>query len=248
MGLNMPKPQLPVRALERGLDILDCFRGSEDKLALTVIASMVGLPPSTALRILATLERKNYLVRHEQTRLYSLGPSFLRFSGSGGVVEMLPIVALAYMRELNSIYDESVSIYVPLGEKRVCIQRVESSHPLRQVVNIGDALSLTVGAGGKVLTAWLEVSPDYDVSRLVPSLPSQLLAEVREAGYAVSFGEREAGTYAVAAPIFDHKNSLLAALSIAGPTARFDAKKLPGMAKQIMEKARHISLLLGGKD
>jgi DNA-binding IclR family transcriptional regulator len=248
MALDVSMPALSVRALERGLDILDCFRNAEDKLALTGVASMVGLPPSTALRILFTLEKKSYLVRDEETRLYSLGPGALRLHRLASVDKTLPVVALVAMRELNAMYDESISVYVPMGDKRVCVQRVEStSYSLRQVVNIGDALSLTIGAGGKVLTAWLEILPNYDVSQLVPSLPKQLLAQVREVGYAVSFGEREAGTYAVAAPIFNHDGHLLAALSLAGPIARFDSQKLPGMATHVMEKARDISALMGWK-
>ncbi|MDR1709721.1 MAG: IclR family transcriptional regulator [Candidatus Accumulibacter sp.] len=247
MALNSPSSQPSVRALERGLDILECFRGAEDRLPLTAIASAVKLPPSTALRILATLEKRGYLVRGADSRLYSLGPNALRFGGQGGAMEILPVVALSAMRELNAMYDESISIYVAMGNKRVCIQRVESTRPLRQVINIGDALSLTVGAGGKVLAAWLDVSPNHDVSRLVPALPPQLLAEVREAGYAVSFGEREVGTYAIAAPIFGHRGHILGALSLSGPIARFDAQKLPDMAAKIMEKARHLSSLMGNQ-
>jgi DNA-binding IclR family transcriptional regulator len=247
MVIDMPSSQPSVRALERGLDILGCFHGTGDSLTLTAVAAAVGLAPSTTLRILATLEKKKYLVRNEETKLYCLGPGVLRFSGGGHTIETLAILGLASMRELNALYDESISIYVPSGEKRVCIQRVESAHPLRQVVNIGDALSLTVGAGGKVLTAWLDVSPNYDVSRLMMPISPQLLAQVRETGYAVSFGEREEGTYALAAPIFDHKGNILAALSLSGPTARFDTRNLPAMADHVMGKARHISMLMGWK-
>jgi DNA-binding IclR family transcriptional regulator len=248
MATDAPGSQPLVRALERGLDILGCFHSADEALPLTAVAAAVDLSPSTALRILATLEKKHYLVRNGETKLYSLGPDALRFSGGGHTLETLAILGLAPMRELNAMFDESISIYVPSGDKRVCIQRLESSRPLRQVINIGDALSLTVGAGGKVLTAWLAVSPNYDVTRLVPPLSPLLLAQVREAGYAVSFGEREEGVYAVAAPIFNIKGHILAALSLSGPTARFDAEKLPVMAERLMEKARHISVSMGWKE
>jgi DNA-binding IclR family transcriptional regulator len=244
--MDAPASQPQVRALERGLDILDCFHSADEVLTLTAVASAVDLSPSTALRILSTLEKKNYLVRNEETKRYRLGPAALRFGG-GRAVESLAVLGLSSMRELNALFGESVSLYVPSADKRVCIQRVEGQYALRHVVRIGDALSLTVGAGGKVLTAWLALSPNHDVTRLMPPLSPALLAQVREAGYAVSFGEREEGTYAVAAPVFDGSGHILAALTLAGPTSRFNPDKLSLMSAQIMEKAGHISALMGWK-
>ena len=239
--------QPSVRALERGLDILDCFCRSDAPLPLTAIAGAVGLSPSTTLRILATLEKKNYLVRNESTKQYSLGPNALRLSSASCPTESLATLSLRPLQELSLLFGESTSIYVPSGDKRVCVQRVESKHPLRQVVNIGDTLSLTVGAGGKVLTAWLESSPNYDVNRLIPPLSSSVLAQIREAGYAASFNERAEGVYAVAAPVFDASGAILAALSFSGPTARFEAAKLPDIVAAVMDKARQISSLMGWK-
>lgn len=239
--------QPAVRALERGLDILDCFRHSDAPLPLTAVASAVGLSPSTALRILATLEKKNYLVRNEGTKQYSLGPSALQLSSASCPMESLATLSLRPLQELSLLFGESTSIYIPSGDRRVCIQRVESKHPLRQVVNIGDSLSLTVGAGGKVLTAWLESSPNYDVNRLIPPLSPALLAQIREAGYAASFNERAEGVYAVAAPVFDSSGAILAALSFSGPTARFEPGKLPDIVAAVMEKARQVSNLMGWK-
>ncbi len=96
---------------------------------------------------------------------------------------------------------------------------MERSHPLRQVVNIGDRLSLTVGAGGKVLITWLDLMPDRGVSRLALPLSPVLLAQVREAGYATSFNGRADGIYAVAVPVSDGSGSILATLTLSGPTA-----------------------------
>ncbi len=247
MRSDVSSSQPSVRALERGIDILDCLRLAGAPLPLTAVAETVGLSPSTTLRILVTLEKKHYLVRNEDTKHYSLGPSALRLGGSSRSVESLTTLSLRPLQELNVIAGESTSVYIPSGDRRVCIQRVESNHPLRQVINIGDSLSLTIGAGGKVLTAWLELSPNYDVSRLVPPLSPALLAQIREAGYATSFNERAEGVYAVAAPVFDSSGNILATLTVSGPTARFDAEKLPATIEAVKEKAREVSVMMGWK-
>ena len=57
------------------------------------------------------------------------------------------------------------------------------------------------------------------------------LAQTRERGYATSFGERQSGAGAVAAPLFGYDSKPLAVLSVSGPIDRFrdeveDAAKL----------------------
>jgi DNA-binding IclR family transcriptional regulator len=49
------------------------------------------------------------------------------------------------------------------------------------------------------------------------------LARMRDAGYAVSSGARIAGASGVAAPVFGPDGSVVAALNVTAPTARFPA-------------------------
>ncbi|HUY76912.1 MAG TPA: IclR family transcriptional regulator C-terminal domain-containing protein, partial [Ktedonobacterales bacterium] len=48
---------------------------------------------------------------------------------------------------------------------------------------------------------------------------------VRSAGYAISCGELEDGIDAVAAPVFDHLGTVVAAVSIGGPSERCRPKQ-----------------------
>ena len=64
-----------VRAVERALDVLLCFR-TKDELGLTEISKMIGLHKSTVHRLLATLETHGF-VRREQTDRYRIGWSIL---------------------------------------------------------------------------------------------------------------------------------------------------------------------------
>ena len=47
------------------------------------------------------------------------------------------------------------------------------------------------------------------------------LAEIRQRGFASSFGERQAGAASIAAPVFDHTGAPAAVISICGPADRF---------------------------
>jgi len=245
MGTDHPSSQPSVRALERGLDILGCFQGASSSIPLTTIAGSVDLSLSTALRILGTLEKKGFITRDEASKRYSLGPSLLGLTAAAQRMNNLSMVALPFMQELNAEHDETISLYIISGMQRVCIQRVDSRQSLRQVVSIGDVLPLGLGAGGRVLTAWLAESQDIDLATLAPTLSHSVLEQVRQNGYAASFNERGEGIYGVAAPVRDSGGSVVAALSLSGPTARFALERLTELASAVMGKADEISKAQG---
>jgi DNA-binding IclR family transcriptional regulator len=58
-----------------------------------------------------------------------------------------------------------------------------------------------------------------------PRLLREELRRVRTTGYAVSCSELEEGIDAVAAPIFDHLGSVVASVSIGGPSERCHPKQ-----------------------
>ena len=66
-----------VRSVERALDILLCFSRESPELSMTQIAKRVGIHKSTAHRLLATLEQKNFLERDPNSGAYPLDASFL---------------------------------------------------------------------------------------------------------------------------------------------------------------------------
>ena len=62
-----------VRAVERALAILDCFNSSKNSFTLTELARAIDLSPSTTLRLISTLESKNYIYRNPENMRYYLG-------------------------------------------------------------------------------------------------------------------------------------------------------------------------------
>ena len=62
-----------VQAIERALDILDCFDFNNRALSLTEICERTGLNKSTALRLTSNLLARKYLNLDSTTGLYSLG-------------------------------------------------------------------------------------------------------------------------------------------------------------------------------
>jgi IclR family transcriptional regulator, KDG regulon repressor len=235
----------PVRAIERALDILDCFEPGRLELTLTDIASTIHLSMSTTSRIAATLENRRFLARNADTQKYSLGARIAQIGALGLSNMELRRVALPFMRDLNALYNEGVSLYVIQDEARICIERVESTLPLRRVVNVGDRHPLTRGAAGRVLLAYLPKERRAAVLAKDPYTTDEALEELRHGGYTVSLGEREDGVSSIAAPIEDARCEVIAALSMSGPSVRFEGSGFSDKIARVKKTAEQISKAMG---
>lgn len=236
----MAEKEGSVRAVERALDILDCFGPEQLELSLTDLSRRINLAMSTTSRLVSTLERRGYLARSRESQHYSLGPRIVQVGALGFSNVDMRKAALPFMRELNKLYDEGVSLYVVQGDERICVECVESSRPLRRVINVGDRQLLTRGAAGRVLLAYLPEEKREELLKRDPFTTEEALAELRHSGYTVSLGEREEGVTSIAAPIQNARREVVAALSMSGPSVRFEG---PGFDDKIAKVRRHAALI-----
>jgi IclR family acetate operon transcriptional repressor len=157
------------------------------------------------------------------------------------------------MESLARQSNESVSLGVLNAGSVLFVQRIESPNILRADIRLGSRMPLHASASGKALLAAMS---DDQVAVLLPeSLPTtarrtvrQLpvllteLRDVRQRGYATQDEEFVDGIAALAAPVYDTSGRVLAALSIAGPSARFDEMR---WAKLLLPAASQMSQLCG---
>ncbi|OHD22072.1 MAG: hypothetical protein A2Y38_12490 [Spirochaetes bacterium GWB1_59_5] len=241
----MAVKETSVRAIERALDILDCFEPGRLELSLTEITNGIDLAISTTSRIVATLEKRKYLSRNMDTQRYSLGPKIAQIGALGLSNMELRKVALPFMRDLNALYNEGVSLYVIRDDDRICVERVESTLPLRRVINVGDRHPLTRGAAGRVLLAYLSKERRAELLAKDPFTTEDSLDELRHGEYTVSLGEREEGVTSIAAPIQDARCEVIAALSMSGPSVRFEGSGFSDKIAKLKKTAELISKALG---
>jgi DNA-binding IclR family transcriptional regulator len=257
---NMPRPSaLASRpsSVEKAIDILFCFDAQHPQLRLTDISQRLGLHKSTTHRLLSLLKKKRLIIADAASQLYSLGPGVVELSWLLLRQQDLRTVCAPYLERLRQATNETVSLYIRIGDCRVCIEERESSQAIKYSQTLGLATPLHVGAPGKVLLAFL---PPTELEAILATLPltpltartitdrAQLLEElaaVRQRGYAVSEGERSAWTSAVAAPIWDWSGKLIATLSVLGPSQRLTSESLPGLGQQVQQVALEISAALG---
>jgi len=231
-----------VRAVERALDILLCFTESKE-LSLTEISHQVSLNKSTVYRLLASLEGKGFLLRDKMTEKYRLGFRLWELSANLVRDDDPAILFLPEMERLRDLLGETISLYVRDQAERVRIQAVESNQAIRRVAPIGVRMPLTVGASSKVLVAFSE-----DVNLKEFNWPDTVdrqkyeeqLKMIRESGFATSAEEREQGTAAIAAPVFNRHEKVICALCVSGPVSRLTLEKMLEIAPLVMDSAKRM--------
>ncbi len=214
-------------------------------MTLKEIAGMTKLNTSTAFRIVNTLERRQYLTRNEDSKQYRLGPKALALGYSSHWTENIVTLAKPYLRRLQQEFNETASIYVAEGDSRICLDHVESTHSLRRVIPLGESLPVYKGAAGKVLVAWANKDEQKRISEKHGGLSESELSMIRHNGYAVTQDESEHGLFALAVPVFNFEEQVVASLTVAGPSMRFYDSIRQKMLFTMSQYASEISYALG---
>ncbi len=229
-----------MRTVDRALDILESFAtDGRHKQNLDDLVEATALPKATVHRMVKNLERRGYLRHDKENAMYSLGHRVLLLSSAYLNDLEFRSVALPYMKELRDLTNESASLWIDQKTHRMCVERVQSREPLRQVISVGELLPLDKGSSGKLLLAFRNTPAD-DVR-----LPPGEAAAIRQQGYAVSHAERSAGIASIAAPIRNAAGKVIAAISIAGPDFRFANGKIEQYVGYVKQYGSLISRDLG---
>lgn len=237
-------------ALERALDLLVALEKSGPSMGLSELSRATGIHKATAQRLLSVLERRGFVQRSHGRYRVGAATVSLAYAFLGG--DMLLSAARPILEQLTLTSGETSCLFVRQGFDRVVIQRVNSPHPLRYSLQVGQRLPLHLGASGKVLAAAM---PEDELLQLLGQVPEvrlctgQMLSreelrarieEVRRAGFAVSVEERAAGVASVAVPIVVAGEGTVAALNIAGPVSRIAEERIPQLVDELRRSAEEI--------
>ncbi len=245
-----------VRAVERALQILGCFDYEHPERGVSDIAQAVGLHKATTHRIVTTLLNYGYLERAADGQKYRLGLQ-LTDLGFKAVRRMdLRREALPYMTRLVQRWDEACDLSIFDQGHVFYIEVIQGNHALTIAAAVGQRLPAHCTASGKLFLAHL---PPHELDALLSrpltvytdktiTAPAELrrqLESVRQQGYGFDDEEYEVGIRAVSVPIRNQEGTVLAAMSMPGPTSRMTLDRLPEIVESLKEAAQAISRRLG---
>lgn len=237
---------------DRAIDILLLFSESSPVLSAVEVSRRLRMPRSTTYRYLQSLRAAGLIEEDDARGGFRLGPRVFQLARVARIGLGLSEIALPYMRSLATATGEAVLLTRRSGDHVVCIERIESSHPVRISYERGHVMPIHAGASAKVLLAFMD-QEEIEAVLLSSSLrrftertvvdPDQLraqLEEIRRSGYAVSEGEVDLGVRGIAAPILGEHGQVVAGLSVVGPTFRLGDDVLPHIIASVKETAEAI--------
>ena len=248
-----------VQSLVRALALLNRIaEAPDDGATLTDLAQQVGLPASTAHRLLTTLEQERYVRFDQGGRLWSVGVQ--AFVAGCGFTRTRGLAALArpHLRRLMEDAGETVNLAVEDDCEAVYLAQVECRQMMRAFARPGSRVPLHCSGVGKAI---LSGASDKALTRILHrrgmprltvktiTVPAALridLDRARAAGFAIDDEEHAVGLRCIAAPIVDETGDIVAAVSASGPMARILDERLAPLGALVRQAARAISAELGG--
>jgi DNA-binding IclR family transcriptional regulator len=239
------------QAVDRAAALLAVIVESGEPRTFTSLVDELGLAKSTTSRLLHALER-NRLVRRDRAGLFRAGALFAVYAAQHDTSQDLLDVAQPTLDEIGERTGETVNLAVARGDEVVQVAQVDSSY----LLGLTNWLDVTVpphcSALGKVFYAYKVMSlPEGELT--APSRGRRLtradleadLTETVRRGWAMTWEELEEGLVAVAAPVHARDGSVVAAVSVSGPTNRITEADVSRLGEQLATDTSAISRQLG---
>jgi len=250
------QPLYRVQAIDRALAIIDAL-AVEGELAPSEISLRVSLHKSTIHRLLAVLERSEYVDRNPLSGQYSLGLRLVELGTRASARLDLCELARPILDRLMQQTGETAHIGILSHGTVVSIADSETYKTLRTPSTVGRRTPAHCSSQGKALLAEFSSLQlrafvrSYPLKRFtrvticrIGDLESEL-AKVRRNGYAIDEQEYEEGLKCIGAPVRDRTGWTVAALSIAGPSIRLPGERMPELVHAVQDAAACLCSALG---
>ncbi|NTZ16152.1 IclR family transcriptional regulator [Paenibacillus sp. JMULE4] len=253
MNSNLPKTN---STLERALILLEKLASGKGGLGIGELSEATQLPKSTTHRILETLQKYKFVMQEPSTEKYFIGLKAIEIGMSGLHNTDLVEAAIPHMQDLVAHTEQTSFLAVYNEGETICIYKVEGTSSVITNANLGTRHPVHCTGLGKAILAFYsletvdKIISEHGLQRFTPTTITdhqqflQELSEIRKKGVAKNYEEFDEGMSSFAAPIFDYTGRVVAAVSVAGPTARIFEMQ-DEIEARLIEKSSLISKRLG---
>ncbi len=218
---------MSVQSIDRTFDIIELLSREPRSIPMTEIGRRLDLHKSTVHRLLTTLRKRGYVEKEEETGNYKLGLGFVELASLYLNSLELKTEAIPFLNQLTKATGQTTFLAIMDEAEVVYMDKVETYHSLRRYTIIGKRLPMHTTSLGKAMLSGLK---DSEIEALYPDRKLQLITkktiptfdilmkeikQIRERGWAIDDEENEKGTRCVGAPIYDYRDRVIAAISLA---------------------------------
>jgi DNA-binding IclR family transcriptional regulator len=252
-----PEDGLTSPAVVTAFAILDLLAGRDTPARLAEVVTALGLPKTSALRVLRTLVSLDVVRRDAPTGGYRIGPRLADYAHVPDGFESLLVGQFPdAARPLQERLDETVQLAILTGTTVTFVAKLDTSRPVRLVTYVGRQLPAHATASGKAILAHagpsaLQAVLEGGLPRVGPRTitdPAELLAtleQVRSDGYAAETEESAANLRCFSAPVFDGAGTVRAALTVCVAAIDIPEDRCRLLIDSVRAGALHLSRALG---
>jgi len=212
------------------LNLLEAFAEAGGTVqTLDELEQKTKLFKSVICRYLVSLEKRGYVAKVSEGR-YQLGTAVLRLGRSFERSFDISRHVMPTLEALARATGESASYYVRNNDKRLCLYRVDSPYSLRVSVQPGSFLPMDQSATGQVLRAF--------GTGLEHAGPSDQWVRT-----STNVGPEHSSS--MSSPVFGVDGHLAGALTLSGPTSRFNSTLDKKTQSRLLAAAHALSIKLG---
>lgn len=244
-----------IKMVESAMGVLDLLRTGKAPLGVNTIAKTCGLNPSTAFRILKTLEKTGWVYQLEDGG-YVAGQKLSFVTEKNNFNMALADAAKFVMEDCTAKNGLAMNLFVRMGADCHILQQSLTKSIINYVPPLHFTMPFYACGGGKVLLCELP-SPLLDqlfaVTKMEALTPytitdpdkyRQALTETAQQGYAIDFQESSINGSCIAVPVRDNEGTIIASLSFSGLIGISDPEKLLKYVPTLKEASARITTSL----
>lgn len=231
----------------RGLRLLEYIAQGGNTQNLSEVGRLIDVNRVTVMRLLATLEHEG-MIEKLPGGGHQVGLRYLTMSATALAGHDLVAAGRRVVRDLCQTLGLAAYLSLPDGQDIVYVVREMPPAGLVSLITIGSRVAAHRAAPGQAILAARRAADGSVVSRLALSediSPEKLAAQlddITRSGVAWSHSGLEQGISACAAAVLGPDGQPVAALSVAGPSARFDDPSVQAQVGQkIKQSVRQLS-------
>lgn len=241
-----------IKMVERALTVLDLLRTSKERLGVNEIAKRCDISPSTAFRILKTLEVTGWVFQLSDDR-YIPGQKVGFVTEKNNLYMALRDVSHFVMAEYTAKAGQAMNLIVREGVHCTILQQSRTGKLVEYISSLYSNLPFYACAGGKILLSELPVNMVEQIlhsCEMVPITshtitdPEQFwraLREVASNGYALDDRESAENGSCIAVPVRDSEGTAIASLSFTGFIGINDTAQLLTYLPDLQEASKKIT-------
>ena len=246
------------QTLTRGLAVLQAVAGGARELK--EISRIVGTTRSTTHRLASCLVQERYL-RFTANAGYVLGPKLIELGFQAREEISLTAVARPYLDQLAEQTGDTIHLAIREADDVLYLDKISGKKGLEMRSRVGHRMPLATTGVGKALMLGIsedewknlfqksKTATSSDTSKL---LPKRSWTEFRDrmrqyaaGGYAFDLEDNEPSIRCVAAPIYDARNKIIAAISVSSTVPYMSLKRMQALIDTVKQGASGISGELG---